>query len=78
MFTVKHVEKNGHMSLRTASEVWYDPAVGEQDEYPHGQLLAGNGSGTEHPFRYSSGVVYVMNDKGSTVSRYDLDFGVRS
>lgn len=75
MLTVKHVEKSGHESVTTAESVSFDPAAGENNEYPRGQLLA---FGTPRPItgvfdQYSSGTVYVMNSTGATVAIYRLD-----
>lgn len=74
MLTIKHVEKSGHESLTPAETVCFDPAIGEHGEYPNGQVCA---FGVPHPVsdgcdRYSSGIIYVMNDAGRTVSKYDL------
>jgi hypothetical protein len=75
MLTVKHVERSRHESITTATGVWFDPAVGKNNEYPNGQLVA---VGVPQPTidgcnRYSSGVIYVMNENGKTVGKYDLD-----
>jgi hypothetical protein len=75
MFTVKHVERDGHEGVVQADSVIFDPAVGENNEYPKGQVVA---FGVPQPTsdgcnRYGNGVVYVMNDRGSTVAKYNLD-----
>jgi hypothetical protein len=75
MLTVKHVEKSGHQSVTPAETVVFDPAVGKNNEWPKGQVVA---FGVPQPVsdgcnRYGTGIVYVMNDHGSTVAKYDLD-----
>lgn len=76
--TVKHIEENGHESIMQAISISFDPSTdvmgpsltaygvplrpGETDE-----------GGCAH---YAGGVVYVMNEAGSTVGRYVL--GVNS
>lgn len=74
MLTVKHVEKSGHESVTPTTSIAFDPATGENKEYPRGQLLAFGIDTTVAGYnRYASGTVYVMNDNGSTVARYDFD-----
>jgi hypothetical protein len=75
MLTVKHVERSGHEGVTTAESVIFDPATGADNEWPHGQVVA---FGVPRPVsdgcnRYGNGLVYVMNDGGSTVAKYDLD-----
>lgn len=75
MLTVKHVETSGHENVTTADSVTFDPAVGENNEYPRGQVLAWGVPGLSEMHRFSSGIVYVMNARGSTVSTYNLNDG---
>lgn len=75
MLTVKHVEKSGYESINLAEVVTFDPAVGSNNEWPKGQVVA---FGVKQPMsdgynRYGNGIVYVMNDQGSTVAKYNLD-----
>lgn len=75
MLTVKHVERSGHESVTVAATVIFDPATGQDKEYPNGQVVA---FGVPMPVsdgcnRYSGGIIYVMNDHGSTVAKYDLN-----
>lgn len=75
MLTVKHVEKSRHEGITQAETVVFDPATGASNEYPNGQVVA---FGVPQPTadgcnRYGNGVVYVMNDRGSTVAKYNLD-----
>jgi hypothetical protein len=74
MLTVKHVDIGGHESITLAETVIFDPAVGKDNEYPAGQVVA---FGVPAPIsdgcnRYSSGRVFVMNDFGKTVAVYRL------
>lgn len=74
MLTVKHVESNGYQSVTLAEMVTFDPAIGQNNEYPNGQVIAW---GVKQPIsdgcnRYGDGLIYVMNDQGSTVAKYDL------
>lgn len=74
MLTVKHIENDGHESITSAESVVFDPAVGQGNEWPRGQVIA---FGVPQPTsdgcnRYGSGVVYIMNSTGSTVGKYDL------
>lgn len=65
MLTVKHVDPNGIETLYEASgNVRYYPpnSVSVTDVAGHGPLLSLSGAGT----------VYVMNDKGRTISRYNI------
>ena len=78
MLTVKHVERSGHESVTTAASAYYDPAVGQNNEYPKGQVVAfgsPNDGGATHEgvTRFGGGKVFIMNDHGSTVANYDLD-----
>ena len=75
MLTVRHVEKDGHEGVTEASSVHFDPAIGANREYPNGQVVAFGVP--EHVAdgcnRYANGVIYVMNENGSTVARFNLD-----
>jgi hypothetical protein len=69
MFTVKYCGPNHHETLTSADEIYYDPAIGTNGEYPRGQLECFNG---EKRTRHVDGVVYVMNETGATVSKFNL------
>lgn len=84
MFTIKHLTPMGNESLHTAVEVNYAPHV-EPIQLPCKdedvgkylpsiaalsflrQFVAGEAS-----ICIMDGLVYVMNDKGATVAKYDL------
>lgn len=77
MFTVRHVESNGHESIRQAKVIWREPAepgnplmTGMHDAFFDSQLSELR-DGAE-PIRYDSGTVYVMNDAGKTVATYNF------
>lgn len=68
--TIKHRENNGHESVIQARSVTYDDwtqtknarvtAYGCPNEYPDGVN------------QYENGTVFVMNESGATVAKYDL------
>jgi hypothetical protein len=74
--TVKHIEEGAYESVIQAISTSYDPGSGP-DRPPtftaYGVPLR-PGSADEGGYAsYSSGAVYVMNEAGATVARYDLD-----
>jgi hypothetical protein len=77
MLTVKHIEKNGYESLTPAKVVTFTPAKSAHPDAnnPHDEVIA---FGVPMPVsdgcnRYGNGMIYVMNEAGSTVARYNLD-----
>jgi len=71
MLTITHVEPGGHQSVRQVKWVSYDPIA---DEVTAGMAVMGerNEDGeTNHVFG-GGGTVYVMNENGKTVAKYDL------
>lgn len=73
--TVKHIEENAYESITQAINTNYDP--GSADRLPcftaYGVPLR-PGSADEGGYAsYNSGIIYVMNEAGATVARYDLD-----
>ena len=66
MLTVKHVEPTGHESIMTTPRIGYQPAIKERKQ-PEIVFVEREGRPV---FEIVSGSVYVMNDKGSTVSVY--------
>lgn len=74
MFTIKHVEADGHESINTAESVGFMPPREDDPAHPRGVVTGFGGtcnlSGTYTMF--GSGDVYVMNDSGSTVGAYHL------
>lgn len=79
MLTVKHIEKSGHQGIRSCRDVVFDPAIGQNKEYPNGQVVAFGVPadegvvGPDGVCRFGSGHVYVMNEHGATVAKYILD-----
>lgn len=76
MLTVKHITPNYEQSIRLAYEVRFasEPKPEEDrktNEDTHRHLVYADlvGVGTH---RYEDGTVYVMNDNGATVAKYDL------
>lgn len=78
MLTLKHVEKSGHESIRMAQNVSYKPDGMEGVEPRKPVLEAFGCTGDGGPVSngwccFGDGIVYVMNDHGSTVAKYDLN-----
>jgi hypothetical protein len=76
MLTVKHV--NGTEVIIEAEQVEYHPASGtfgnQSEAFSPAQVIATGGSGHIGGMAvYTTGKVYVMNDKGRTISTYHLD-----
>lgn len=72
--TIKHIENDGHESIAQAVSINYHPGrTGHDGERP--SLIAfGVPDAVSGPANnvYDSGVIYVMNESGSTVGRYHL------
>jgi hypothetical protein len=69
MFTVKLVEEGGHEQLTEATNLWVDVESSEKGSHRTLRYLNPNGmSGAFGDY----GEVYVMNDHGATVAKYDL------
>lgn len=68
MFTVKHTSPKWVDTVYSATRVRFDPAIGD---LPETVWLSGGDEGHIPPI--TDGVVYVMNDSGATVSKYDLE-----
>jgi len=69
--TVRHIERSGHESVTQAVSVSFEPARGKSPA----QLIA---FGVPSPIsdgcnRYGDGKIFVMNEAGATVAKYDLD-----
>lgn len=81
MLTLKHIETSGHESIQQARSVDFTPARASHpdDTSPHDQLIAfgctaiGGAVDADGVCRYGDGIVYVMNDHGSTVAQYYLN-----
>ena len=75
MFTIKHVEKNGHESIRQAKMVCrdsIDASLTPLDGQPFQQNVYAEVDG--EPLCYGSGDIFVMNDSGKTVAVYHLGY----
>lgn len=80
LLTIKHVEKSGHESIQQAHSISYHPKGvdgREPKDKPCLEAFGCTGIGgpvDEHGWCcYANGIVYIMNDSGSTVGKYDLD-----
>lgn len=77
MFTLRHIEDNQHESIRQAKWVSYDPGFGPSSKGERG-LQYGNAEmdvdrqPTVDEGCFASGTVYVMNENGKTVAKYDF------
>ena len=77
MLTVKLVEPNGHEQIHEVEQVWTnareDSVSTDGNQYP---TVYAAPRKNEEPLRFSSSVVgtmlYVMNDNGKTIARYEL------
>lgn len=72
MFTVKHISPDGSEQLWTATEVKYDPRYGSAGvgTSATGKVEIDFASGGS--WHLYEGTVFVMNDAGKTVQRYNL------
>lgn len=76
MFTVKHTSPTWEDTLYTATRVRFSPrraspADVKSEPPPETVWVRRQETGVEFPL--TDGVVYVMNDAGATVSKYDLE-----
>lgn len=72
--TVRHLEPSGHESITQAISVSFQPGTNPPGDNEDTQLIA---FGVPNPVsdgcnRYASGTVYIMNEAGATVAKYDL------
>lgn len=72
MFTVKHINPQGGESLYEATEVMYSPADNRQSVPPVPETVWYQAPGTREIKSLNEGFVYVTNDTGATVAKYDL------
>ncbi len=79
--TVKHIESNGYECVVQATNVAFIPqdACHQDDPRPRAEVIAYGAPYEGGAFmggvgRFSGGLIYVMNEAGATVSRYDLDW----
>lgn len=81
LLTVKHIEASGYENIQQAHSVSFYPkkvsmegTENPRDEFIAFGCTAVGGATDEHGVcRYGSGRVYVMNDAGSTIAKYDLN-----
>ena len=59
MFTIRHIKADGHESIREARSVTSNTAAKVQTVVVDGETLR-------------DGAIYVMNEMGRTVAKYDL------
>jgi hypothetical protein len=85
MFTVKHITNTYEEFLYTAETTNYVPAsakgVGNAQSGPapvYADSVWLRGSDRDNTFEITGGRVYVMNEQGATVAKYDLEpaFGI--
>lgn len=77
MFTLKHVTPYGNEAIYETEEIMYTPRA---EHLPHTNPALGPSTGqlwytsrsTGERVDLNDGNVYVMNDHGSTVGKYDL------
>lgn len=69
MLTVKRVLATGHEDVTQARRVSYQPAKANGTDAPETVFVEDEGGSTQG---FVEGTVYVMNDAGSTVSKYSL------
>jgi hypothetical protein len=78
MFTIKHITPMGNEALYPAVEVTYSAYAAPMLNEPPFQALTGSVwyvpslEPGQCSIELRSGTVYVMNDAGSTVAKYDL------
>lgn len=80
--TVKHVEANGYEGVIQATHVSFIPKelCHADDTNPRAEVIAygvpalPGGAFQDGVGRFTNGMIYVMNEAGATVSKYDLDW----
>jgi hypothetical protein len=78
MLTIKHISLGGSEIIESATSVWFMPKGSEDPfgEQPTGPRPASDllyaAPGKKHPASFGDGTVFVMNEAGNVVSRYDL------
>jgi hypothetical protein len=77
MFTIKHISPRGNEALYAATEVSYTHAPGAERlgrlaSEPNGSVWFKSPTTDGLLAELQEGSVYVMNDKGATVAKYDL------
>ena len=74
MFTIRHEKSDGTTEVFSAVEVQHIPRVRDNPGSHGVHLLCGPGQGSPgvRVGRITDGTVFVMNDAGKTVSKFDL------
>lgn len=70
MLTIKHIADDGDEHIYLTSHVNYVPSEAKTAAGYPSSLWRYDETGRAHEF--TSGMIYVMNDRGTTVARYDL------
>lgn len=70
-FSVKLIEKNGYESLRQCTSVSFVP--GDNSERAQVVIYGDPEPVSDNCTRYANGKIFVMNEFGATVAKYDLD-----
>lgn len=85
MLTIRQDNKSGHQTVMQATGVHYEPARGPERkrgakrENPRGLLFAygaiygGTSDIGEQRLSFNAGMIYVFNDQGVIIAKYDLD-----
>ena len=74
LLTLKHTEKSGHESVQMAHSVSFAKGPDGKPRLDAFGCTGRGGAVDEHGYcQYADGVIYIMNDSGSTVAKYDLD-----
>lgn len=74
MLTIRHIEPNGYETIYSCHSLWREPSPNQvKTEHPHyhqGAMVADIGDDQR---RFSSGQLFVMNENGKTVAKYEWD-----
>lgn len=68
MFTVRHIDSNNHEFVFAASTITSEPPRDSSDR----QRIVCARPGEIFNGVFDSGIIYVMNENGRTVAKYDL------
>ncbi len=74
--TVRHIEKSGREGLTMATTVEFVPgskSVKDADGRDHVIAYGVPAPVSDGCNRYGDGTIYVMNEAGRTIAKYDLD-----
>jgi hypothetical protein len=69
MLTIRHVESCAHEQIFQVTDVSYQPENAGGTTAPE-TVFGYREPG--HPLQFTDGLIYVMNDNGKTVAKYDL------